>query len=1027
MFTKDLRKKHKNWMDGIVSLNGKHAELYDMEGKQLAKVHTKYTKLRMNESLGVRGYDVECMGTVPADEFISGRVFMAATAGVTSTELGTGQASAAAAPLRRRRPAGPSALAGKAAASIARSDLAAPAVGKGSGRPAISQTRHNPLAEDACILYWPASAGPHPQAPSQAGDASAQPAWESGAGIGTTAAGTPDVAVVLDPALSKRMRPHQRAGVRFLWKCITGQAIPGQHGSVLADEMGLGKTLTTIALIWTALKQSATGRGLVSRALIVVPSSLVGNWKREFKKWLGDFKLKPVVIEASSNTAAVQDLVDTFVKGSAAAYPVCVLSYEMARKFSSELGAANIGLLIADEGHRLKSAGGNKTIAALHECCTQARIVLTGSPIQNNLDEYYALLSFVCPGLLGPLPAFRRIFADPINSARERGSSDAVRQLGKERAGELARLSAACVLRRTNALLTALLPPKTELTVFCAMTPTQRELYNKVLQLCGAGSVLRGMKTTGEGAPPAAALVLLNGLTKLCTHADMLTAASAEECRSSAASKRGAVMGWDGADRWGPPLPATGDMASKWGGLTPAFPAKYAATPALTQSEHASLWHGDVVTPLQAAIKRAALSDDVKGCPEPRQCARQLMEHTVPFNAPGRMCAALMGVDTAVSPGALCAWFAMSGKLAVVDALLSRLHAGGQEKAVIVSNYTQTLDVVAGLAAVRGWTLARLDGSTPADKRTALVTAFNTTTPRDQFLFLLSSKSGGAGLNLIGASRLLLLDVAWNPATDRQALARIWRDGQKRPVFTYRFVTAGALEEKILQRQARKEEMAGELGAAASAGSGKGGRGSGAFTREELLAIFHAAEAHAADDMAAAGAGACATAELVGEKWPAYHGAAAMQSVDALLGEAISLAGDFQAVPFVGVERFNTGEASSDDPDAELSAALTNSMDEIAEAAPAEPLDLDAGPSTSGVQFDDVDIRASAGSAANDESAEEAWDSDSSGLLEHHSDSSASEEEAVVAAPAPRRARRASSRAAAAAMASYVVSSDSDE
>ncbi|CAN0476180.1 unnamed protein product, partial [Ectocarpus sp. 8 AP-2014] len=100
----------------------------------------------------------------------------------------------------------------------------------------------------------------------------------------------------------------------------------------------------------------------------------------------------------------------------------------------------------------------------------------------------------------------------------------------------------------------------------------------------------------------------------------------------------------------------------------------------------------------------------------------------------------------------------------------------------------------------------RLDGSTGVSKRQKMVNAFNEPGPQS-FAFLLSSKAGGCGLNLIGGNRLVLFDPDWNPAVDKQAAARVWRDGQKKRCFVYRFVSTGTIEEKVFQRQLSKEGL----------------------------------------------------------------------------------------------------------------------------------------------------------------------------------------------------------------------------
>ena len=153
-----------------------------------------------------------------------------------------------------------------------------------------------------------------------------------------------------------------------------------------------------------------------------------------------------------------------------------------------------------------------------------------------------------------------------------------------------------------------------------------------------------------------------------------------------------------------------------------------------------------------------------------------------------------------------------SSKLQVVDSLLTELHLKKipREKVVVVSNFTSMLDHVQVLALERGWGILRIDGSVPTDKRQGLVDSFNRESdPR--FLFLLSSKAGGVGINLIGGSRLIMCDCDWNPAIDAQAMARVWREGQKLPVFVYRLVAEGRIEDAILQRQQSKAGLASSV------------------------------------------------------------------------------------------------------------------------------------------------------------------------------------------------------------------------
>lgn len=98
-------------------------------------------------------------------------------------------------------------------------------------------------------------------------------------------------------------------------------------GCILADEMGLGKTFSSITLIWTMIKQSPQGGPAANKVVIVAPSSLVGNWKREFKKWLGMARCRPLAVTQAGKAA--EAVVDDFCISSSAVYPVLIISYEV--------------------------------------------------------------------------------------------------------------------------------------------------------------------------------------------------------------------------------------------------------------------------------------------------------------------------------------------------------------------------------------------------------------------------------------------------------------------------------------------------------------------------------------------------------------------------------------------------------------------------------------------------------------------------------------------------------------------------
>ena len=225
-----------------------------------------------------------------------------------------------------------------------------------------------------------------------------------------------NAAIVVEPFLTKFLRPHQREGVQFLVECLTGQREFEGDGAILADEMGLGKTLQSITVLWTLLKQGfQKGKPLVRRAIVVCPTSLVANWGKEMVKWLGD-RIRLLALRESTREAVLHGISD-FVSPRVP-YHVLIISYDTFRlvgysiffldfltfsscaqcfKHAASLhGAGCCDLIICDEAHRLK----NSETATYQELCAlpcRKRMMLSGTPLQNDLDEFYSMVSFANP------------------------------------------------------------------------------------------------------------------------------------------------------------------------------------------------------------------------------------------------------------------------------------------------------------------------------------------------------------------------------------------------------------------------------------------------------------------------------------------------------------------------------------------------------------------------------------------------------------------------------------------------------
>lgn len=266
--------------------------------------------------------------------------------------------------------------------------------------------------------------------------------------------------------MSKRLmdlcRPHQLEGVSFLYNCIMGyRDSPAiRHGSVngaiLADEMGLGKTLQCIALIHILLEQGPhKGKPVIKKALIITPSSLTENWVKEFKKWLGQERIRVYAVDNKKNTAA------DYVKQSDK-YPVLIISYEMFTQGAELLNKQDFGLLICDEGHRLKNPKGKVYEAIRKNITTERKIILSGTPLQNDLKELYALVNFVNPGVLGKSSAFSRKYEEPIKRRQEKFCSEDDVAAGDYASIELKAIVDTFTIRRTSEAINKFLPSKSK-------------------------------------------------------------------------------------------------------------------------------------------------------------------------------------------------------------------------------------------------------------------------------------------------------------------------------------------------------------------------------------------------------------------------------------------------------------------------------------------------------------------------------------------------------------------------------------
>ncbi len=289
----------------------------------------------------------------------------------------------------------------------------------------------------------------------------------------------PDHGLAPPPGLVGELRPYQLRGVAWLEQmCQLGL------GGCLADDMGLGKTIQVIAL---HLHRRARREGTM---LVVCPTSLLGNWERELKRFAPEVPVR----RYHGGDRHLEDLAEG---------EVVLATYGVVRRDHSILSAAGFSLVVADEAQHAKNPS-SETARSLRAIRTSARVALTGTPVENRLTELWSILDWTTPGLLGPLQRFRRSVAVPVERYHD-----------IEVTARLTRIIRPFLLRRrkSDPTISPELPPRTVSDLPVPLTPEQATLYAS--EVSGALADI-GQRTgiTRRGL----VLRLLTVLKQICNH-----------------------------------------------------------------------------------------------------------------------------------------------------------------------------------------------------------------------------------------------------------------------------------------------------------------------------------------------------------------------------------------------------------------------------------------------------------------------------------------------------------------------------
>ncbi|ONI22335.1 hypothetical protein PRUPE_2G122400 [Prunus persica] len=482
------------------------------------------------------------------------------------------------------------------------------------------------------------------------------------------------------------LKPHQVEGVSWLIRRYNlGVNV------ILGDEMGLGKTLQAVSLL-SYLKVHKLSPGPF---LVLCPLSVTDGWVSEMEKFAPKLKVLRYVGDKEYRRILRRTIYEHGKEESSSSsdvlslpFDVLLTTYDMVLADQDFLSQIPWSYAVIDEAQRLKNPNSVLYNVLRERYLIPRRLLMTGTPIQNNITELWALMHFCMPSVYGKLDEFLATFKEAGDPSSGHDTAKVKEQLKSLRC-----ILGAFMIRRTKSKLIEsgdlLLPPLTEITVLAPLVGLQKKVYMSILR-----KELPKLLAVSSGGP-----------------------------------------------------------------------------------NHQSLQN--IVIQLRKACSHPYLFPGIE--PEPYEEGEHLVQ--------------------------------ASGKLMILDQLLQKLHGYGH-RVLLFAQMTHTLDILQDFLELRKYSYERLDGSIRAEERFAAIRSFSTQSTKkslksqpDQngaFVFMISTRAGGVGLNLVAADTVIFYEQDWNPQVDKQALQRAHRIGQMNDVLSINLVTGCTVEEVIMRRAERK-------------------------------------------------------------------------------------------------------------------------------------------------------------------------------------------------------------------------------
>ena len=725
-----------------------------------------------------------------------------------------------------------------------------------------------------------------------------------------------DLLVDQPKLLNCTLKEYQRKGLNWLAN-LYEQGING----ILADEMGLGKTVQSISV----LAYLAETHDIWGPFLVVTPSSTLHNWQQEITKFVPDFNVLPYW-GTSKDRKVLRKFWDrkNIIYNRNSPFHVVVTSYQLVVADAQYFQKMKWQYMILDEAQAIKSSQSTRWKSLLNLQCRN-RLLLTGTPIQNNMQELWALLHFIMPSLFDSHDEFSEWFSKDIEAHAQSNS-----KLNEEQLRRLHAILKPFMLRRIKKNVQSELGEKIEIDVYCDLTNRQKKLYRMLRSQINVVDLIENNKRIGNNEEVESLMNVVMQFRKVCNHPDLFERADTKSAFSFSnypvteslireVNETNLELNYNTKNLISYNLPRTivndllltsldsnnltdkerlikkmfniydvnnyhNDKDSELNILkfineTPNEIEKIVANSLINNAidnrsylnsknnedlrifkeiynkdKKNSLILSDIKTDLIPDSLLNVKDDSLKGMymrsfrpgyfinasapPIEIVCSKSNFENTkkdIFFNEKIRQALLPLNLDTqaeliekdvsikdwpkaemypeeesnymnggTIRLPSMERFVLESAKLKKLDQMLVDLKKG-DHKCLIYFQMTRMMDLMEEYLTYRQYKYIRLDGSSRLSDRRDLVNDWQSNP--ELFIFLLSTRAGGLGINLTAADTVIFYDSDWNPTIDSQAMDRAHRLGQQRQVTVYRLLVRDTIEERMRDRAKQKEHV----------------------------------------------------------------------------------------------------------------------------------------------------------------------------------------------------------------------------